>query len=150
MIAPIDRRRLGAARVGAGAGLGEPEAAKHLAGCQERHEPPFLLVGAEIHDRRRGERGMGTDRDRVTGVDLGELVDDRDVRQVVHSGAPQLLRPRNPEQPQLGHLLDIVPGEAAVEIVLAGGGLYDVLGEIADHLADLEMMVAEVERIMHV
>jgi hypothetical protein len=85
----------------------------------------------------------------VARVDLGELVNDDDVRQVIHPRPTEVLRPRDPEQAKLRHLFDVVPGKAAVEIVFPGGGLDDGSREIADHLADLEMVVGEVQRVVH-
>jgi hypothetical protein len=53
------------AGVGAGPRLGEPEAAQHLSGGEERHEALLLLLGAEVDDRRGAERGVRGDGDRV-------------------------------------------------------------------------------------
>ena len=92
---------------------------------------------------------MCADGDGMARIDLGELVDDHDVRQVVHPRSAELLRPRDPEQAEVRHLLDIVPGKAALEVVLAGGGLHDVAGEVSDHLPHLEMLVGEVEALVH-
>ena len=149
MIAAVDGSGLGTAGIRSGARLGQTKAPEHLAGRQEWHEATLLFVGPEIHDRRGRERRMGADGDRVARINLRELVDDRDVGQVIHPRPAHLLRPRNAEQSQLRHLLDVVPGETAVEIVLAGGGFDDGAGEVANHLADLEMVVAEVERVVH-
>src|SRR6266850_1870122 len=134
VVAAIDGGGLGAAGVRSGSRLGQPEPAQDFAAREQGHEPAFLLVGAEVHDRRRAERGMW---------------DDGDVRQVIHPRPTQLLGPWNAKQPELRHLLHIVPGEAAVEIILASAGSDDLLGEVPDHLADLEMVVGEVERIVH-
>src|SRR2546423_2803236 len=85
----------------------------------------------------------------MTGVDLGELVDDEDVREVVHTGAAQLLRPGNAEQPQVGHASHVVPGERAVAVVLARAGLHDLLCEVAHHVAELQVVIGEVEGVVH-
>src|SRR5205814_5722689 len=85
----------------------------------------------------------------VTGVDLRELVDDEDVGEIVHAGAAQILRPGNTEQSQVGHAPHVVPRERAVAVVLRGARLHDLLREVAHHVADLEMVVGEVERVVH-
>ena len=92
---------------------------------------------------------MGADGDGVTGVDLGELVDDEDVREIVHAGPAQLLRPGNAEQSQVGHAPDVVPRERAVAVIAGRAGFHDVLREVAHHVAHLKMMVGEVERVVH-
>src|SRR3989475_12751611 len=92
-----------------------------------RSVAPLLLRGPEVHDGRGAERRVGAHRDGVAGVDLGELVDHDDVREVVHPRAAQLLRPGDPEQAGPGHLLDIGAGEAALEVVVTGAGLDDLL-----------------------
>src|SRR2546423_10879743 len=92
---------------------------------------------------------MCADGDGVARIDLGELVDDHDVRQVIHPRSAELVRPRDPEQAEVRHLLDIVPGKAALEVVLAGGGLHDVAGEVSDHLAPPGVLVGEVEALLH-
>ncbi len=149
MIAFVDGGRLGASRIRPGARLREAKTAQNLSGREQGDEATLLLLRTEIHDRRGAERGMGADGDGVTRIDFRELMDDGDVRQVIHPRPAQVLRPRNAEQPELRHRFDVVPGEAAVEIVLAGGGFDDVLGEVSHHLAHLEMVVGEVEAIVH-
>src|SRR5438309_1106334 len=84
-----------------------------------------------------------------TRVALRELVNHDDVGEVVHPRAAQILRPGDPEQAEVGHPLDVVPGEAALEVVATGAGLHDLLGEVAHHVADLEVLLAEVEGIFH-
>jgi hypothetical protein len=149
VITLVHRDRLGAARVGPGARLGQPESAQHLPCGEQGDEPAFLLVRAEVDDRRCAERGMGADRDGVTGVDLGELVDDEDIGEVVHAGAAQLLGPGNAEQPQVGHAPHIVPGELTVVVILTRAGPHDLLREVAHHVADLEVVVREIQGVVH-
>src|SRR5580692_8563540 len=45
--------------VGAGAWLGDPERADLLAGDPGDEPAPALLLGAEVEDRREGDRGVG-------------------------------------------------------------------------------------------
>ena len=93
VVALVDRGGLGAAGVRSRAWLGQSESAQHLPRREERHEALLLFVGAEVHDRRGAERGVGADGDGVARVDLGELVDDRDVGEVIHARPAQLLGP---------------------------------------------------------
>ena len=135
----------GAARIAAGARLGQAEPTEHLAGGQQRHVAALLLLGAELHDGRGAQVGVRADGERVTRVHLGHLVDGDVVGELVHAGAAQLLAPGHAEEAQLAHGLDVVPGE--------GGGLVQLPrnrgdlgpGEIADHLANLVMLFVEVE-----
>ena len=92
---------------------------------------------------------MGAHRDGVARVHLGELVDHRDVREIVHPRAAQLLGPRDPEEAQLRHALHVVPRKAALQVVGARTGLHDVLREVAHHVADLEVLVGEVQCVVH-
>src|SRR5213079_1884390 len=87
--------------------------------------------------------------DGVARVDLRELVDHHDVREVVHAAPTQLLRPRNAEQAEVGHLSHVVPGELTRQVVAAGARLHDLLREVAHHVAHLEMKVGEVEGVVH-
>src|SRR5205814_805186 len=95
------------------------------------------------------ERGVRADRDGVTRVDLGELVDHDDVREIVHPRAAELLRPGDAEHAELGHPLHIVPREAALEIVLSGARPDHAVREVAHHVAHLMVLVGEVERGVH-
>src|SRR6185503_11583628 len=76
-------------------------------------------------------------------------VDYGDVRQIIHARAAQLFGPWNSEETELGHLLHIVPGEPALEVVGAGGRFDDGAGEVANHLAHLEMMLGEIQTVVH-
>src|SRR5216683_6699254 len=78
-----------------------------------------------------------------------ELMDHHDVGEVVHAGPAQLLRPGNTEQAEVGHLSHVVPGELAGEVVTAGARLHDLLREVAHHVAHLEVMIGEVEGVVH-
>src|SRR5881296_2746922 len=126
-----------------------PDPGQHFPRREPGHVAPLLLLGPEIHDRRCAERGVGAHGDGVARVHLGELVDDDDVGEVVHPGAAELFRPGDAEQAELGHLLHVVPGELALEVVLACGRFHDLLGEVAHHVADLEVLVGEVEGVVH-
>src|SRR6185369_1646947 len=82
-------------------------------------------------------------------IDFRELVNHGDVRQIIHARAAQLFGPWNSEETELGHLLHVVPGEATVEVVGAAGRFNDVAGEVANHLAHLEVMLGEIQTVVH-
>src|SRR5712664_2025568 len=149
MVAAVDGGGLGAAGVRPGSGLRQAEAAQHRSSREQRHEPALLLGAAEVHDRGGTERRVGADGDGVARVDFRELVNDRDVGEVIHPRPAQPFRPGDSEETEISHLFDAIPREAALEIVLSGGRLEAGLAEVAPHLADLEMVVGEVERIVH-
>src|SRR5256886_17515801 len=53
------------------------------------------------------------------------------------------------EQAELGHLPDVVPREAALEIVRPRARPDHLVREVAHHGADLMVVVAEVEAVLH-
>ncbi len=149
MVALLHRHGARAPGVRPRAGLGQPEPPQNLPGGEERDVALFLLRRAEVHDRRRPQSGMGAHGDGVARVDLRELVDHHDVGEVVHAGSTQLLRPRNAEQAEVGHLSHVVPGELTRQVVAAGARLHDLLREVAYHVANLKVKVGEVEGVVH-
>jgi hypothetical protein len=106
---------------------------------------PFLVRGAELDDRRSAEIGMGADGERMARVHLGHLVDRDVIGELVHPGAAELLAPRHAKEAELAHGLDVLPREFGVPVELARHGRDVAPGEIPDHLADLVVMVGEVE-----
>ena len=92
---------------------------------------------------------MGADGERVARVHLGHLVDGDVVGELVHPGAAELLAPGHAEEAQLAHRLDVVPGEGGGAVQLAGDRSDLRPRELADHLADLVMVLGEVERVVH-
>src|SRR5579862_7830263 len=71
------------------------------------------------------------------------------VAQRVETGAAKLLGPWNAHQAQLGHLLHVVPREFGVRVELRRDRRDFLLGEGADHLAHLQVLLGEVERVVH-
>ena len=149
MTALSHRRGLGAAGVGAGIRLGEAEAAEHLAAREARHETALLLLGAEVHDRRGAEGRVRRDGDRVRRADACEFLDRDHEADLVESRPAELLGPRDPEQPEVGHLLHIVPGELLGVVEVARDRSDLLTGECADHLARGEVVFFEVGRVVH-
>ena len=149
VVALLLRHRARAAGIRPGAGLGQPEPAQHLSRGKQRHVALLLLRRAEVHDGRRAERGVSAHRDGVARIDLRELVDHQDVGEIVHPGPSQLLRPRDAEQAQVGHPPHVVPREAALDVVAARARLHDLLREVAHHVTHLEVVLGEVEGVVH-
>jgi len=149
VIALVDCGGGGAARIAAGARLGQAEPTEHFAGGEQRHISAPLLLGAEFDDGGGAQVGVGTDSERMARVHLGHLVDGDVIGELVQPGAAQLFTPGDAEEAQLAHGLDVVPGE--------GGGLIQLPcdwgdlgpGELADHLAHLMMLLVEVEGVVH-
>src|SRR5439155_23533909 len=92
---------------------------------------------------------LGCSGDRMARAYRRELVPHEDVGQIVHAGPPQLLRPGDPEQAQVGHPPHVVPGELAGKVVAAGARFDDLLREVAHHVAHLEVVIGEVEGVVH-
>ena len=148
-VAAAHRGRARAAGVAARLGLGESEAAHDFARREQRHVAALLLRRAELHDRRRAERRVRGDRERVRRVDLRQLVDHDHEAQDVEPRAAELFGPRHAEQSELAHLADAFPGNLARRVVLGGDRRDLVAGELANHLAGREVLLGEVERIIH-
>jgi hypothetical protein len=132
-----------------GVGLGEAEPAQHAAAGEQRDVALALLLVAEVVDRRGAERRVRGDRDRVRRVDLGHLVDGDDVARQVQPGAAHLLGPRHAEEAELAHALDVLPGELRDLVVVGRDGRDLALGEAADHVAHGDVLVGEVEAVVH-
>ena len=82
-------------------------------------------------------------------VDLCHLVDHDHVADQVEPSATELLGPRDPEETELAHLPNVVPGERRVGVVLRGDRRDFVAGELAHHLAGREMLFGEIECVVH-
>src|SRR5829696_10288666 len=141
---------LGTPRIGSGVRLGETEPTEHLPASEEGYVSLALFLGAEVHDRRRAERGVRRDGQSRRRVDARELLDREHVAEQIESGPAELLRPRNTEQPELAHLLDGLPWEGAVGIVPSGDGRYFVTRELANHLTHGEVLLGEIQLVVHV
>jgi hypothetical protein len=148
-VALANGRGLRAARVGAGAGLGEAEAAEHLAAGEQREVATLLRLVPHVEDGRGAERRVGAHRDRVRRIHLGQLVDRQDVAEQVEASAADLFRPRHAQQPQFGHLRDALPQELAVGVEAGRDRGHLFAGELADHVPHGVVRLGEEERIVH-
>ena len=84
---------------------------------------------------------MGVDDARDRDPAPRELLDDHRVGGQVEPHAPVLLGDRDPEQPQLLHLLDDRLGELVLVVELLGDGEDLVVDELAHHLGDRLLLV---------
>ena len=86
---------------------------------------------------------------RLACVYLGHLMDGDVVGKLGHPGTAQLFAPGHAEQAQLTHCLDVFPrkGGGAIELGRHGGDVGP--GEVANHLANLMMLLGEIERVVH-
>jgi hypothetical protein len=81
----------------------------------------------------------------VRRIHFGELVDDDHVADHIESRASQLLGPRDPHQAQLSHFPDVLPRKGGVLVVLGGDGRDVIARELAHHLANLMVLLAEIQ-----
>ena len=129
-------------RIGARVGLGQPEAADHLAGVHPRQPVLLLLLRPPPPDREHGEGAL--DRDgaadpRVTGLELeaGQAVRDR-----ARTGQAIALQV-HPEEAELRKLLDHLAGQDALLEPVADLG-HDLLADELPHrVADRLLLVVE-------
>ena len=85
----------------------------------------------------------------MAGADLGQFVDGDDEGHRVEAGAAKILGPWNTEQSQVSHLRDVLPREGGVGVVLCGNGADMVVREGANHFAHLQVLLIEVQRVVH-
>ena len=105
LVAVARRPARDVARVAAGVGLRQREAAAELAGREARQPALLLRFGAVVHDQVRGDR-VRVDDARQRHPAVRELLDDADVGEQVEPEAAVLLGDRDAEQPERLHLLD--------------------------------------------
>ena len=105
LVAVARRPARDVARVAAGVGLRQREAAAELAGREARQPALLLLFGAVVHDQVRGDR-VRVDDARQRHPAVRELLDDADVGEQVEPEPAVLLGDRDAEQAELLHLLD--------------------------------------------
>jgi hypothetical protein len=89
------------------------------------------------------------DGDGVRRVDLRHFVDGDHVRDVVETRTAQLLGPRYAEQSELTHLLDVLPRKLGALVQLRCDGRDFLAREGPHHLAHREVLLGEIESIVH-
>ena len=133
-------RGLDRLHVGAQLGLGEAERGADLAGRHPRQQPLALLVGAELH-QQVGADEVRVDHARDRDPAARELLDDHRVGRQVEPHPAVLLGDRDPEQPELLHLLDDRLRELVRVVVVLGVRDDLLVDELADHLDDRALLV---------
>jgi hypothetical protein len=99
-----DRARADPGHVGAGVGLGDPQAGDLLAPDGGREVGLLLRLGAEGEDGRRRHVGVYREAHRqAAAVGVDELLGEDEVARVVAALAAVLLGHRQPEEPELAH-----------------------------------------------
>ena len=131
-----------ARHVRAGIGLGDPIGAAALA-LEQRPQPALALaVGAVAGEQRADQLDQAAlvgDR----GIAAAQLLHHQRIGGGVHAGPAQLRRHGDAEQTELGHLLVDLGREALALVQLAGHRADHLVGEPADHVADLRLILAE-------
>ena len=133
------------ARVGAGAGLGQPEARELLARDQVGQPGLLLLVGAVAQDRVDAEADGGLERDPHRLVDPADLLDRDAQAGEVAVRAAVLLGGGEPEQAELPHLAHDVDREVVLAVPLGGARRDLLLGEVADGTPELLVLRGQLE-----
>ena len=140
-----------AARVGAGVGLGQAEAADDLALGQAGEVFAALLLAAVGEDRVHHEARLDRHRRAVAAVDPLDGAGDQAVADIAQAGAAIFVRDGRAEQAELAHLIEDRAVEMLFEISLGDArlelGLGVALGGVADHPLFVAELVFEVERI---
>ncbi|MNE32408.1 hypothetical protein D3C80_1260190 [compost metagenome] len=131
------------AGVGAGLRLGEGEGADLLAARQRDEEAALLLVVAEAQDRHAAHRVVHAHDGRAGAVAGGDLLQRQGIGLVAGVAAAQLLRYQHAEEAELAHLADRLGGIAMLAIPLLGERAQALLGELASHLADTQLIVGQ-------
>src|SRR5256885_14957911 len=92
---------------------------------------------------------MRGNRDRVGSIDLRHLVDHDHVAEEIEACSAQLLRPWNPEESQLSHLLDVRPRKLCLRVELRRDRCYLAARELAHHVAYGEVLLGKVKGVVH-
>src|SRR5436309_1009021 len=74
--------------------------------------------------------------------------DDHEADQVQPSAA-ELLGPRNAQETEFAHLPNVVPGKGCVGVMLRGDRGNFVAGELTHHLAGREVLLREIQCVVH-
>ncbi len=145
VVAVLARGGLQAGDVGAGADLGDADAADHLAGDGRAEELLAQLVGTEAGQGRGAHVGLHADghRDAAAG-DAAEFLGGDDRVAVVQAHAAELLRLGDAQQAEFAGLAeDLVDREAAVLFPLVDVGVDFPLDEAANGAAEFLVFLGE-------
>ena len=133
------------ARVGAGAGLGQPEGCELAAGSEVGQPLALLLLAPEQVDRHRPERGVRRDGDRDGRVDPRQLLDRERIGDRVAAGAAVLLGDRQAHHSELAELRDELVREARLPVELLRHRSDLLACELAHRVAYELLLLGQVE-----
>src|SRR5215216_1599808 len=129
-------------RVGAEVGLGQAEAADHLAGGHGRQPAPLLLLGAVAPDRVHGQGALDRDEAAGPGVAGLQLQAGQAVADGVGAGAAVALQV-HAEQAQVAELLGQLAGQLAALEPAGDLGQHPVGDEAAGGVADQPLLLRQ-------
>ena len=129
--------------VGAGVGLGQPEASEQIAAAESGQPALLLLLGSPALDRAADERGLDRDHRPRGAVGPADLLDDQGVGDVVEAAPAVLLGDRRPEVAHLAEPAGQVGVEARSAVALADPRDDHLVGEPPGGLRDQPLLVAE-------
>ena len=130
------------AGVAAGVGLGQPEAAEHLAGGHPRQPLLLLLLGAPAVDRVHRQRALHGHEAAQPRVDGLQLAAGDAVRRRGHPRAAVALEV-HAEQPELAERRPEVVGQRARVVPVGDVGRELGVGEGAHRVADVALLGAQ-------
>ena len=136
--------RADAGHVRAGARLADPQGADALPAYRRGQEALLLVLGAELPDRRRGDRDMCADaRGQAPGAAARELLGEHGVVHVVAPLPAVLLRVLQAEKAELGHPGEDLAGKPARVLPFLRVGTQLGGHEAPHRLPQLLMLLAE-------
>ena len=140
----------GGTGVGAGVRLGQAEASEGAAGDEVGQKAFLLLLAAVGEDRVDAQADPGRQGDADRLIDIAEFLDgDAQAREGAAVGvleaASELLRHDEAVEAEIAHFSDEVAGEVLVAIPLRDMGLDLSGGELLDDLAEVLVVLAQLE-----
>src|ERR1051325_9031513 len=141
-----DRGGLQAARVAAGAGAAEAAAPDARSVRELREGLALLLFRALLQERVDRDARVHAVRHAHARVPARQLLHDLRVRPRREAGAAIFGRNVGSQEPQLGHLHHLAPGEDLLLVALLGRGPHFPLAELAHRLQDQAILIRHVER----
>ncbi len=144
LVADLLRRRLHSRDVRPGVGLGEAEGRQLRLLGEHAQVLPLDLLGAAERDRRH-RQAVGGERGADPGAPPAELLLDQAAGEEVEPGPAVLLGDVGVHQSHLPRLVDDLLGPGAVLVVLPGDLADLLLGEVVRQLAEVLLLVGEVE-----
>ena len=139
-VALTPRGRPHRGHVGAGGGLGQPEAGELLAARLRHQVALLLLLGPVAQQRERVQPDVDGDQRPERGFAALDLLARERLGDEVEPGAAVLLRDDDSEHPELGHALDRPHVELVVDVVLDRVREDALVDELANGLLDSSLL----------